>query len=147
MTLISVHELKHINSWFVTLFFKSEKIFQWIMPVTKVNSVTRIQLDSLPHYSFKSCHFYLICSSVLGVDDKKFTNNGANISQKSLHVSTLMISLDFIETLSLSADAMDMLVNLNDGSELKLSVSIKPKLRQAGRGQTPELYPTWEKNL
>ena len=112
------------------------------MPVTKVNFVTRIKLDSLPHYSFKSCHFYLICSSVLGVDDKKFTNNGANISQKSLHVSTLMISLDFIETLSLSADAMDMLVNLNDGSELKLSVSIKPKLRQAGRGQTPELYPT-----
>ena len=45
------------------------------MPVTKVNFVTRIELDSLPHYSFKSCHFYLIFSFVLGVDDKKSQKN------------------------------------------------------------------------
>ena len=44
-------------------------------------------------------------------------------------------------------DAMEMSVNLHDGSELQLSVSIKPKLRLAGRGQTPELYPTSEKRF
>ena len=58
------------------------------MPVTKVNFVTRIKLDSLPPLFFQKLSFlpdFLICfRGGRQKISKEFMNNGANIFKKSL---------------------------------------------------------------